>query len=328
MRPFDPIVSDPHLLTILGNFWPRRRDLTRFPETLRYYLTEPDVQVLVKEQSPSRGAIGELILVHGLEGSSEAGYMRSLAQAAVEAGFRANRLNMRSCGGTDHLCRTLYHAGLTADLRHVIESMRAEGRGPIYIAGFSLGANVVLKLAGELGEQGPDFLAGVCAVSTPIDLNACVMKMSEGRNRLYEWRFLVRLKERYRRRQRAMPALFPYRDLDKIRTVYTFDDQVTARAFGFGTADNYYATQSSLRFLPHIQVPTLLVQAKDDPLIPFRVFDAPAISQNPHIRLLAVEHGGHLGFLSRTAPRFWLDAVVVDWLSKLREQSREGIRQL
>jgi predicted alpha/beta-fold hydrolase len=146
--PFIPFFRNPHLLTIAGNYWQRQLDEKRFPVEARYYETEPGVQVLVHSQSPVGKPAGELILVHGLEGSSAAGYARSLAQAALEAGYVVHRYNMRSCGGTEHLSgTTLYHSGQTSDLLAVIRQLH--GRAPIFLAGFSLGGNVVLKLAGD-----------------------------------------------------------------------------------------------------------------------------------------------------------------------------------
>jgi pimeloyl-ACP methyl ester carboxylesterase len=128
----------------------------------RLYRTEPDVQVLVCSQRPHGEARGEIVMVHGLEGSGDAGYIRSLSAAALRAGFAAHRFHMRTCGGTERLCRTLYHAGLTSDLLAVLREFRSEGRAPAFLVGFSLGGNVVLKLAGEMGESARD-TCGACA---------------------------------------------------------------------------------------------------------------------------------------------------------------------
>jgi predicted alpha/beta-fold hydrolase len=318
LTPFSPLFKNPHFLTIAANFAVRRLDEARFPTAERLYQTEPDVQVLVHSQRPNGEALGEIVMVHGLEGSSAAGYMRSMSQLALESGYAVHRCNLRSCGGTEALCKTMYHAGLTSDTLTILRQIRVEQAAPIFLVGYSLGGNVVLKLAGELGDDAHDLLAGVCAVSTPIDLAACVRKMGERRNRIYEWRFLSRLKERIRTRAQSMPGVYPVEILDSIKTVYDFDDRVTAPFFGFNTADNYYATQSSNQFLKNIRVPTLLVQAKDDPLIPFDVFSSPAIAGNPFIELLAVEHGGHLGFLANRAPHFWVDRALMEWIAKFR----------
>jgi hypothetical protein len=319
LRPFAPFFRNPHLLTIAGNYWRRKLDAQRFPVEPRIYETEPGVQVRVEYQAPEGEPIAHLILVHGLEGSSEAGYARSLAQAALEAGCAAHRFNMRSCGGTEHLSgRTLYHSGQTSDLLAVIRQLRRSA--PIFLAGFSLGGNVVLKLAGELGESAAGLIAGVMAISTPIDLAACVRQLDKPSNRIYARRFVSRLKERVRAKERLTPGLFDLSGLDRVQNIYEFDDRFTAQAFGFGSADNYYATQSANQFLDRIRVPTLVVQAKDDPLIPFAVYDHPAFSTNPHLRLLVTEHGGHLGFISRAKPRFWLDQVLVHWLLEVRNK--------
>lgn len=315
MTPFRPLVANPHLLTIIGNFWPRKLDTVRFPAERRLLQTEADVQVLVYTQVPAGPPRGQLVLVHGLEGSSEAGYKRSMAQHALESGLMVHRFNMRSCGGTETLAASNYHAGQTSDLRIVLRQLALECAAPIFLCGFSLGGNVALKLAGELGPAGRELLAGVIAVSTPIDLAACVKRLADPANVLYSRRFLRRLKERIRRRARQYPGLYDASRLDQVRTVYEFDDLYTARFFGFGHADHYYATQSARNFLDRIAIPALVVQAIDDPLIPFEVYNHPAFQSNPNLELLPVRHGGHLGFIARGKDRFWLDPVVLGWIS-------------
>jgi predicted alpha/beta-fold hydrolase len=322
LNPFQPLFRNPHVLTILANFATRGLDTERFPVRERLYQTDPDAQVLVHEQRPVEPAKGEIVLVHGLEGSSDAGYIRSMSQLSLEHGYAVHRKNMRSCGGTESLCKTMYHAGLTSDTLEVVRQIRAEYGNPVYLIGYSLGGNVALKLAGELGEKAAGILDGVIAVSTPIDLAACVRKMSRRENFIYEWRFLSRLKQRIRRRSESMPGVYDISKLEQCRSVYDFDDKITAPFFGFGTADNYYATQSSNQFLDRIRIPTLLIQAKDDPLIPFDIYQHPAIRSNPHIRLVAAEHGGHLGFVADRTPRFWLDRVVLGWLKEIHDLQR------
>ncbi len=317
MDPFVPFFGNPHVLTIAGNFWPRQLDEQRFPVENRFYDTEPGVQVLVHSQAPAGEPLAHLVLVHGLEGSSSSGYARSLSQAALEAGCATHRFNMRSCGGTEHLSgRTLYHSGQTSDLLAVIRQLPPNA--PIFLGGFSLGGNVVLKLAGELGASASDLIAGVIATSTPIDLAAGVRQLDRPSNLIYARRFLTRLKERVRVKERLTPGLFDLSLLGQVQSIYDFDERFTAPAFGFGSADNYYATQSANQFLDRIRVPTLVVQAKDDPFIPFAMYDHPAFSTNPHLRLLEIEQGGHLGFISKTRPRFWLDQVLVNWILRQR----------
>jgi uncharacterized protein len=329
LRPFVPFFRNPHLLTLAGNFWRRQLDEQRFPVEQRIYDTEPGVQVRVEYQAPEAAPVAHLILVHGLEGSSQSGYARSLAQAALEAGCAVYRFNMRSCGGTEHLSGpTLYHSGQTSDLLAVIQQIierQLPGRrqlpgAPVFLAGFSLGGNVVLKLAGELGDAASGLIAGVIATSTPIDLAAGVRQLDRPSNFIYARRFVRRLKERVRSKERLTPGLFDLSGLERLQNIYEFDDRFTAHAFGFGSADNYYATQSANQFLDRIRVPTLVIQAKDDPFIPFAIFDHPAFSRNPYLHLLATEHGGHLGFISKTKPRFWLDQVLVHWILEVRNK--------
>jgi predicted alpha/beta-fold hydrolase len=322
LDPFVPLFSNPHLLTIAGNYWPRRLDVERFPVQAKYFRTAPDVQVLTHSQRPAGEPAADLIIVHGLEGSSDAGYARSLSQAALESGYAVHRFNMRSCGGTEALCGPqLYHSGQTGDLLAVTRALQADAPNrPRILVGFSLGGNVVLKLAGELGASASGLIAGVAAVSTPIDLAACARLLDKPSNLIYARRFLDRLKQRVRLKESLTPGSFDLGALDKVRTIWEFDDEFTAPSFGFGTAANYYATQSSNQFLESIRVPALVVQAKDDPLIPFDVYQHPAFARNPLLRLVAVDRGGHLGFVARRKPRLWLDGLLTEWMAEMRNK--------
>ena len=322
MRPFHPFFRNPHLSTLAGNFWTRPKH--RWPVHAVRYQTEPEIQILVHSQYPNNPR-GELILVHGLEGSSAAGYARSMSHAALEAGYATHRVNLRSCGGTESLALSNYHSGQTSDVLHVLRERKHATDLPIFLAGFSLGGNVSLKLSGELGESAADLLAGVCAVSTPIDLAACAVALGRPENLIYARRFLSRLKDKIRTRHRQAPEIYTLEHLDRVRTIYDFDDFYTARLFGFGTAANYYRTQSSNQFLERIRIPALIVTAKDDPLVPFSTYDHPAFKRNPCLKLIAVDHGGHLGFIARRRPRFWLDGLVVDWLEEMNSRTKQPL---
>lgn len=321
MKPFRPLFKHPHLATLAGNFWPREFDRSGYDSRLVEYQTEPNVRILVEEDRPRGKSRGEVLLQHGLEGSSRSGYLISLAHALCTAGFTVHRVNMRGCGGSEPLSASLYHSGLTHDLHFLLNHLRDLGRGPRFLCGFSLGGNVVLKLAGQLPENVAGTFSGlaqgVAAVSTPIDLAACVRALNSPSNWIYEQKFVRSLKARYRRRHAVYPETFPLDGLDRVRTIYEFDDLVTARAFGFGTADRYYATQSSWQFVPRIRTPALLVQSVDDPLIPFEIYESADVRSNPHVELVAVPHGGHLGFVARKPDRFWLDVVLTEWISRL-----------
>src|SRR5579864_5339299 len=175
MRAFKPLFSNPHLLTILGNFWPRGHDFSRFPMESRFVRTDDETEILVQTQRPAGEPVGEVAMLHGLEGNGDSGYIHSMALDLLNAGFIAHRFHMRTCGGTENLSKTLYHAGLTSDLHVFLQQTHGNGL-PVFLIGFSLGGNVALKLAGELGET--DLIDGVCAISTPIDLAAAVKKLS------------------------------------------------------------------------------------------------------------------------------------------------------
>jgi uncharacterized protein len=317
---FQPIVPNPHLLTIASNFWPRKIDERRFPAARKEYRIDERTAIVSLEHQPDGRTQGQIVFLHGLEGSAEAGYITSFAQDALVSGFGVHRTNLRTCGGTEALCETMYHSGLTSDTRTILERIQDSHRQPIFLVGFSLGGNVALKLAGELGET--PMLAGVCAISTPIDLAACVRAMGKRSNFLYARRFLDRLRDRVRRKSKLAPDFYTEEGLDEVKSIWEFDDRFTAPLFGFGTAANYYATQSAVRYLDQIRVPTLVICAKDDPLVPFEVYDHPAFRSNPAIRLIATEHGGHLGFLSRRNPRFWVDGVALRWMEDLLSSRR------
>jgi predicted alpha/beta-fold hydrolase len=309
MPSFDPLFRNAHLQTIAGHFWKRRESEARFPPVRRLFRTEPDVEVLVESQRPERHPAGEIVMVHGLEGSGEAGYMRGLSAAALDAGFAAHRFHMRTCGGTEHLCRTLYHAGLTSDLLSVLRQLRAESRAPFFLVGFSLGGNVVLKLAGELGDAADGLFYGVCGTSTPLDLAACADRIAEPDNRVYERRFVRRMRDRLCATGRYRPE-----DFARLASVRDIDDRITAPSFGFGNAVNYYRTQSAIGYLGSIRVPTLLIQAKDDTFIPFEIFGTEPVRANPRIHLLATRYGGHLGFIGRRPHRFWAEEAIMEWI--------------
>jgi uncharacterized protein len=313
--PFQPLFRNGHLQTIVGRYWPNRLDERRWPTTERFFDTEPDVRVLAHCNSQPNGVARATVLaVHGLTASSDAPYMRTLAQTALEADFDVIRLNVRNCGGTEHLAPTLYHSGLTADLRQVVAQLAPR---PLFLAGFSMGGNMVMKLAGEWGGETPSHVKGVCGISAPICLATCARELGKAPNRIYEARFLRQLAQTLATKRRLMPERFSQVSSDGVRSIWEFDDRVTAPAFGFRDADDYYAQSSSRGFLGRIRVPALLLQAKDDPFIPFEIFQPPSFPANEYLCLRAVDHGGHVAFLARGAPRFWAIHEAVSFFQRL-----------
>ncbi|MDX2267140.1 MAG: alpha/beta fold hydrolase [Bryobacter sp.] len=326
MSNFEPIFRQGDLSTLAANFWPRNLPPGLYPEHFDYYQTEPEVRVLAVRNeplvAPKGKAVGNVVVLHGLEGSHTSGYMLSMAAAALERGFRVHRLNMRTCGGTEALAPTLYHAGLTSDLRAVVAQLEP----PVFLVGYSLGGNVVLKAMGEWGDAALEDaapVAGAVSISTPLDLMACCLRMQEPRNWLYSQKFIKSLKARYRRRHLAYPQVFPLDGLETVKSVLEFDDRFTSKAFGFGDAATYYATQSSAGFLGRIRQRTLLIHAADDPLIPVRVYEEAGIAANPALRLELTRHGGHVGFLARAGKRFWAEERAVAWMEDVMEEAME-----
>jgi hypothetical protein len=314
-----PLFVSGHAQTIAGYVWPRRRALRALrADSERLFEVEPGVKLLAHcRWQDKRRAHPTILLAHGLEGSSDSVYMLGTAAKAFNAGFNVVRLNHRNCGGTEHLTETLYHSGMSGDLRAVLHELIAEdGLDRIFVAGFSMSGNMALKLAGEYGERAPVELKGVCAVSPSVDLSASADAMELSSNRLYQRNFLSSLRRRMRRKQRLYPELYDLTDLRGMRTIRDFDDRYTAKHGGFQSAADYYARSSALPLFGMIHVPTLIIHAQDDPFIPFEPLRSSAARENPYIILLGPEHGGHVGFVGAETEgedRFWAENRVVQF---------------
>ena len=302
--------------TLAAYLWPLRpRDRTGDEE--RFFQVEPGSQVLARcRWQDNRAAHPTLVMWHGMEGSTASAYMVSTANKAFRAGFNVVRVNVRNCGGTEHLSPTLYHGGLTADARVVIDELiKTDRLSRLFVAGFSLGGNMVLKLAGEYGDAPPDEVLGLCAVSPSVDLRASTSNMALPRNWIYQQDFLRRLKNRIRRKAKLFPDLYDLSPLPEIHSIEQFDDHFVAPAFGFADARDYYAKASSLHWISRIRIPTLIIHAEDDPFIPFAPLRDASIAANPYVLMIATERGGHVAFLSANAgeDRFWAENRVVDF---------------
>jgi predicted alpha/beta-fold hydrolase len=312
-------------MTIAANFWPRPVPHLP-PGVARSFETEPGTQVLGQchwQANPRNHPT--LIVLHGLEGSCESGYMRGTAEKAWLAGFNVVRLNQRNCGGTEKLSPTLYHSGLSCDIRGVVlELAERDGLPEIFVAGYSMGGNLVLKMTGEMGDAPSAELRGVVAIAPALDLAACANALSEPRNFIYEHHFVTRLKRHMRHKASLFTELYPLHEVSgfrRISTVREFDDVITARYCGFADASDYYARSSASQVVSEIRVPTLIIAAKDDPFVPFGPFQNPAILGSRWITLMAPEHGGHCAFISREdgLERFWAEARIVEFCKSKSE---------
>jgi uncharacterized protein len=299
--------------------WARQRRLAHLPPAEpRLFRVAPDTQVLAHcHWHADRTARPTVLLLHGLEGSSDAHYIRGLAEKAWTRGFNVVRLNQRNCGGTEHLSPGLYHSGLTADPLAVLQELiDRDGLRCFAAAGYSLGGNLALKLAGEQGTRGLPELQAVCAVSPVMELEVCMCAIERRENRLYEWNFCRNLQARMRRKARAFPGVFDVSGLWAIWSIRAFDDRYTAPHHGFAGASDYYHRASAMRVIDRIARPTLVITAEDDPFVPPEPFRDPRVTGNPHLTTTITPHGGHCGFV--TEPNgydgYWAEQRVVDFL--------------
>jgi hypothetical protein len=315
-----PALSNGHVMTLYG--WGKPRQFPQLPPAVeRYFDVASDARVLAKchwQREPQ--ARPTIIALHGLNGSGDAHYMRGIAAKAFARGMNVIRLNQRNCGGTEHLSAGLFHSGLTADARHVIdEIMRVDGLTSIALAGYSLGGNLALKLAGEFGAHPPATLIGVAAVSPIIEISECTRALERPGNGVYQWNFVRDLKRRMRRKEQCRPGSFNLSKLNAIRTVREFDETYTAPYFGFRNAEDYYRRASAMRVIDRIRVPALVITAEDDPFVPPAPFHDPKVTANPHIDLRISSHGGHCGFVGPSSAHddgYWAENQIVEFVSR------------
>jgi uncharacterized protein len=310
-------LTNGHLMTVYSWARPRRFPNLPPPET-RLFDVEPGTRVLAHcHWQPDRAARPLLLALHGLEGSSAAHYMRGLADKAFRTGFNVMLLNQRNCGGTEALAAGLYHSGLTHDADFVIrEATAVDGIEAVVVAGYSLGGNLALKLAGDYGSAPPASLKAVCAVSPVLELDACVRALERRQNIVYQWNFVRGLKARMRRKQACQPGRFPIDRLPAVRTVREFDDTFTAPHFGFVSAEDYYHRASAMRVIDRIAVPALVITAEDDPFVPVAPFRDPRMTNNPSIELQVTRHGGHCGFVEQGVnghDGYWAERRIVEF---------------
>ena len=311
-------LSNGHLQTIVGNFLPR----PPFPLASAAEAVVVDAadgsRVLCHcdwQAEDLRSARLTVILVHGLEGSSSSRYMQGLAARAWFAGCNVIRMNMRNCGGTEQLTPTLYHSALSGDVAAVVRHFgELHALQQVALVGYSMGGNLVLKMAGEWGNRPP--LCAVATVCPAIDLAAGSDALHEPANRAYEWHFLRGLMARFRRKAALFPAIYGANGAGPIRSLREFDDKIVARYCGFRDADDYYFRAASARVIDRIAVPTLVLRALDDPFIRVTHETHAALVANPHITLVETAHGGHCAYLSRDSGEetHWAEATVMRFL--------------
>ena len=324
-RPFEPpaLLRNGHAMTIFGAKRPRRFSILRHAAERREFQTEAETRVVAYcHWQADRRRRPTVLVIHGLEGSADADYVLGTADKAFAAGFNVLRYNVRGCGGTLHLSPRLYHSGLTVDLHFVLRELIEHDQLPeLFLIGFSMGGNQSLKFAGELGDEAPRQLRGVCAVSPPIDLESCSRAIARRENWIYEIRFLLSLRRTVREKNKLFPGVYDLNRLAGVKHLWDWDDAMQPYN-GFRDALDYYAQASSLPFIPRIRVPTLIIHAEDDPFIPFDPFRDSRLLANESVLLPATRHGGHVAFCGRRQPdedRAWAENRAVEFCRLLRE---------
>jgi hypothetical protein len=322
-EPFEPApgLRSGHAQTIFAHFF---RGRTPVPGLRRERFTTSDGDFVDVDRLPGERGAPLLFVLHGLEGSSEAGYVRELLRLAAARGWGAAAMSFRSCTGPNRRLRS-YHAGDTGDARELLARLRERDAagGPVVGVGFSLGGNVLTKLLAEDGDAA--LLDAGVAVSAPFDLAgaAAAIDTAPGLGAVYRLRFVLQLRAKALAKARAhgRPGDAPARyDLARARrtlSLRAFDDAWTARVHGFGSADGYYATCATAHRLGAVRRPLLLLHAEDDPLVPGRLFPSEQLGGNPLLSGLLTRHGGHVGFVAGNAlaPRFWAEQTALDFLA-------------
>jgi uncharacterized protein len=310
-------LSGGHRQTLASFFLSRRTPLP--PSETRYIEVEPGVQVLVHchWQSDRQNAL-TVIIVHGLEGSSDSTYMQGIAAKGLAAGMNVVRMNQRNCGGTEGLAPTLYHSGRSQDVAAVAQNLIEHDRiSRFALAGYSMGGNLVLKLAGEWGSAGPRQFRAVAAVCPAVNLAASADALHSRSNRLYELYFLWNLCRRLRTKARLFPGAFDTSRLRGLRSLREFDDRITAFYCGFTGADDYYDRSAAAHVIDRIAVPTFILNAANDPFIRILPETRRKILDNPHITFVETADGGHCSYLAgpkNSNDGRWAESQIVEFL--------------
>jgi predicted alpha/beta-fold hydrolase len=305
-----------HLQTLASFFLPRRIALP--PAESRLIEVEPGVQVLCHchWQQDRRSAL-TVIIVHGLEGSSDSQYMLGIAAKGLAVGMNVVRMNQRNCGGTDALSPTLYHSGRSQDVAAVARNLIDQDQiSRFALAGFSMGGNLVLKLAGEWGKDGPRQFRAVATVCPSMNLAASADALHIPGNRLYEYHFIWKLRARLKAKARLFPGVFDTSRLRGLTSLRDFDDKITAYYCGFDGASDYYQRSAAANVVDRIAVPTLILHAANDPFIRILPETRGKILSNPNITFVETEDGGHCSFLAEPDgdDGRWAERQLVEFL--------------
>ena len=309
-------LSGGHVQTLASFFLSRRFGLA--PAEERSIEVEPGVKILCHcHWQPERRSALTVILIHGLEGSSDSQYILGIAAKGLAAGMNVVRMNQRNCGGTDSYSPTLYHSGRSQDIAGVAQHLINEDKLTRFaLAGFSMGGNLVLKLAGEWGREGPPQFRAVAAVCPALNLAASADALHLWGNRLYEAYFVWKLRRRLASKARLFPTTFDTNRLRGVATLRDFDDKITAYYSGFAGADDYYERASAANVVDRIAVPTLILHAANDPFIRILPETRQKIRSNSNVTFVESQDGGHCAFLAERDgdDGHWAERKIVEFL--------------
>ena len=312
-------LSGGHIQTIASFLLPRRIALPKSEE--RLIEVEPGIRVLCHcHWQIDRHAALTVIVVHGLEGSTESNYMLGIAERGLAAGMNMVRMNQRTCGGTDHLAPTLYHSGRSGDVMAVANALiENDGISRFGLCGFSMGGNIVLKAAGEWKDRCPTEFRGVAAVCPSMDLAASADALHLPENRMYEQYFLWKLKARMRNKIRCFPGQYDLSRLHGLKSLRDFDDKITAYYSSFDGASDYYARAAAANVVDKIAVPAYILYARNDPFIRVTPETRRKVEGNPNITFVETEDGGHCAFIGEPDgyDGHFAERAVVDFFSSL-----------
>ena len=314
------LLKSGHAMTIVAAYVPRRFSLPE-PEA-RLFQVDSFSRLLGQchwQAGKSRDT-PVIAIVHGLEGSADSYYVKGIAEKAFHRGFHVVRLNQRNCGGTEKLTPTLYNSAMSGDYRAVLEELaNVDGFERIFFAGYSMGGNLITKMAGEYGDDFPPALQAVCSVCPAIDLSACADALERQDNYFYQRHFVKGLMTRYARKAKMFPDRYSRNGFGPIRTVREFDDAITAPCFGFRDAEEYYEAAGAKKIIAQVRVPMLIITAEDDPFVPYVSFLAAGVGENPCIQFVASQHGGHCAFISNQSglQRFWAEQRIVEFCEEI-----------
>jgi predicted alpha/beta-fold hydrolase len=312
-----PLLRGGHMQTLASFFLPRRIDLPAAER--RLIEVEPGISVLCHCHWQRNRKALTLIVLHGLEGSSESQYMMGIARNGLAAGMNVVRMNQRNCGGMDHCAPTLYNSSRSADVAAVAcHLVQRDGIPGFVLIGFSMGGNLVLKLAGEWGRDAPAEFRGAAAVCPAANLAAGADALHEPANRIYEYYFLLQLFRRFRLKVRLFPNDFDVSRLRGIKTLRDFDERITAFYCGFAGADDYYDRAAASHVIDRIARPTLVIHAANDPFVRILPETREKLLSNPNITYVETDDGGHCSFVGErdSDPTYdgrWAEREVVNF---------------